>query len=1202
MLYSGSTSGSLAATADSGALFSNIVALVLGLLIFAGIIKCVMILRRQETNTLCVLSLMFVLIGWLLSTVCNALRDIDNLSVKVIIGILLFLICGLFLTSLILGIVGLIQYAVKKGRWVQGRGQAIWGISLSSLMLLIFIGGALTAAVNKLQELDSGIVHKISRIDAPEIGVSVNLPSGPWHTWESVAEDDPNSSASAFYGQYGAISVITIPLKDINPTDRDLITVLTSAYGFDYPSKEITDAGPIETDGTKGFALDARRVNEDTEYIYHIRVLRNQYRAYMLVGWVTSDDEKYLPKIRDAMDRFRFAEPTQDRATMQRLVEAESYLLNEIGLRAYNDGRYELAEAAFRSAMKTDPSYYLYAENTIHALENQGRAEEARLFTEQHLDDYQDEPAFKANYAFQLGQIEDRYEQAIELYKVVFDTDYEDEDYFVDYIQTFRALDRTDEAVAALEEYEAKHENQHFTLLRSWLLCDQEKYDEAIALIHDAAGQGPFDETLHMELASIHIDADQDRQAIAVIEDLIERGYTTARVYYLKGEAELGLSWYRRAKSSFAKSYELQKDDSTKEYLDYVSSILGEGDNTLVRSPIDPVTPPADVKNAIADLESRDWQPPQDADTYDLSYIIGYHYEKNEPLRITTERVIKINNRAGIESYSTLEFEFDAQAEKLYVNNVQVRDADGKLLATGDLEAYYTVDTHQDEMGTDDKKLVVPVPGLVAGCELSFQVTTETLADYDSFPFKRSYAIATQPRRYWLLYVSGDVDTISYHDTGAYEYITNTPEAKAWAIHNAPLYVWEVLQPPLSRWIETLTLNDASASWPELGREYLEKIEDRLPITEDVTKLVSESFQTATDDEQKTDRLAAYVRDNISYTAIEFGSRGRMPNATDQTLTNKYGDCKDHALLLWQLLTAAGIKAHLALVDTDNELMPELPSLDQFNHMVVYVPDINGGQFLDCTSKYCPMVGTIPPGLANMWIFVLDPDNPRLIKTDETKPADNHIQSDSVLQVTADGDVHIQQTLTMRGWKAGYMRQYFEPDRPEERLRYLQSLLQSYAPLRLTSLDIEHLHEADNPLIVKMNYQIDRMFDLVDGHLIGRLPALWERYYFEPVAMATRTTPFTFEEGLTMESRISITPPDGWRFEAARPEQSQDSPYFTHRFTEKTEQHRLLIDTKVSNIPGIHPPQDYEGYASSAAQMLRDIRGPIRIYPPDSKP
>ena len=97
--------------------------------------------------------------------------------------------------------------------------------------------------------------------------------------------------------------------------------------------------------------------------------------------------------------------------------------------------------------------------------------------------------------------------------------------------------------------------------------------------------------------------------------------------------------------------------------------------------------------------------------------------------------------------------------------------------------------------------------------------------------------------------------------------------------------------------------------------------------------------------------------------------------------------------------------------------------------------------------------------------------------------------------------------------------------------------------------------------------------------------------------MATRTTPFTFEEGLTMDSRTSITPPDGWRFEAARPEQSQDSPYFTHRFTEKTEQHRLLIDTQVSNIPGIHPPQDYESYASSAAQMLRDIRGPHPYLP-----
>ena len=61
---------------------------------------------------------------------------------------------------------------------------------------------------------------------------------------------------------------------------------------------------------------------------------------------------------------------------------------------------------------------------------------------------------------------------------------------------------------------------------------------------------------------------------------------------------------------------------------------------------------------------------------------------------------------------------------------------DGKLLATGDLEAYYTVDTHQDEMGTDDKKLVVPVPGLVPDCELSFQVTTENAGRLRQLPLQ----------------------------------------------------------------------------------------------------------------------------------------------------------------------------------------------------------------------------------------------------------------------------------------------------------------------------------------------------------------------------------------------------------------------------------------------------------------------------------
>jgi len=60
--------------------------------------------------------------------------------------------------------------------------------------------------------------------------------------------------------------------------------------------------------------------------------------------------------------------------------------------------------------------------------------------------------------------------------------------------------------------------------------------------------------------------------------------------HFLKGRSELGLKWYREAKASFetaAKLAPANKDIAS--YLDYVSGLVGEGSNTLLKEPIEMV-------------------------------------------------------------------------------------------------------------------------------------------------------------------------------------------------------------------------------------------------------------------------------------------------------------------------------------------------------------------------------------------------------------------------------------------------------------------------------------------------------------------------------------------------------------------------------------------------------------------------------------
>lgn len=105
-------------------------------------------------------------------------------------------------------------------------------------------------------------------------------------------------------------------------------------------------------------------------------------------------------------------------------------------------------------------------------------------------------------------------------------------------------------------------------------------------------------------------------------------------------------------------------------------------------------------------------------------------------------------------------------------------------------------------------------------------------------------------------------------------------------------------------------------------------------------------------DIEKIESVFYWVQDKIRYIAFENGIMGFKPDAAQNVLKNKYGDCKGKANLLTQMLRLAGYDARLTWIGTSD--LPydySLPSLVVDNHMICTV--IVGGKryFLDGTEE-----------------------------------------------------------------------------------------------------------------------------------------------------------------------------------------------------------------------------------------------------------
>ena len=80
-------------------------------------------------------------------------------------------------------------------------------------------------------------------------------------------------------------------------------------------------------------------------------------------------------------------------------------------------------------------------------------------------------------------------------------------------------------------------------------------------------------------------------------------------------------------------------------------------------------------------------------------------------------------------------------------------------------------------------------------------------------------------------------------------------------------------------------------------------------VTPDLVQLAQSLTAGLTDERSKVNALYQWVSQNIRYVSVAIGNGGWVPHPAAQGLEHRYGDCKDHAVLMQALLLAVGIQA-----------------------------------------------------------------------------------------------------------------------------------------------------------------------------------------------------------------------------------------------------------------------------------------------------
>ncbi|SDE12796.1 protein of unknown function [Mucilaginibacter pineti] len=486
------------------------------------------------------------------------------------------------------------------------------------------------------------------------------------------------------------------------------------------------------------------------------------------------------------------------------------------------------------------------------------------------------------------------------------------------------------------------------------------------------------------------------------------------------------------------------------------------------------------VDNADLEMKSCDFE--KDANAEVLFDKASVYFDQQYNIVTERHKRIKIFNDHGKDE-ANIRIEYYSYDHGEYITGLQAQTIN---LTNGAVEII-KVDKKQIFTEVVDKTrsaLVFSFPNVKPGCiiEYKYRLTVNNVWDFPDWYFQGDL-----PTRYSEL-STNTPDILTYKELANVHspYVTNKTSSSntlTRALANIPSLKDEpymdsrndnserILFQLLSIRIPGYFSPNFQDSWGKVGVNMMDSEDfggqlNRKLAGEEVIITKAKAMKT---DDEKIAYIFGEVKNTMKWNDLyKISSYDGMPKAWEK----KTGNSAEINMVLYHLLTKAGVKAHPMMVSTrkNGRINPVYPSINQFNSMVVYIPvDSAKNYVLDATDKYNCYTQT-PSKYLNSFGLSMDKttDSYKLEFLQELKPVRQVVLISA--EIKPEGKMSGTADISSFSYNRTYLVSKYKIDGEKKYIDYMRDDNNS---MKISSIKFEGMDVDTLPLRQKFDFNLD---------------------------------------------------------------------------------------------------------------------------------